>query len=376
MSAPLLLSPVTLRGLTLRNRIVVSPMCQYASKDGAPTDWHMVHLGKFALGGSGIVFCEETAVEERGRKTYGCAGIYDDKHIPAYRRITDFIRANGAAPAIQLGHAGRKASCGPPWTNFRPLTPEDAATGLVPWRGVSSSELPAKPGALTPIALDEDGIKTVIHAWREAALRSVDAGYDICEIHGAHGYLIHQFLSPLSNLRSDSWGGSLEGRMQLALRISEEVRQVWPQDKPVFFRVSAIDGNGGAWDMDDTVALSRALKERGIDVISCSSGGINGPLNMAVVPRVPGYQVPYAERVRREADIATCAVGLITEPQQAEDILQAGQADLIALARELMEDPNWPVRAGKELKTEDYLDVLPADYAWWLRRREEIRRIS
>jgi len=375
-SRPLLLSPTTLRGLTVRNRIVVSPMCQYSSVDGAPSDWHLVHLGKFALGGAGIVFTEETAVEERGRKTYGCAGIYTDEHIPAYQRITEFIRSAGSTPAIQLGYAGRKASCGPPWTNFRPLTPEDADAGMPPWQGISASELPAKPEALVPMALDETELKTVIQSWRTAAQRSVDAGFDICEIHGAHGYLIHQFLSPLSNLRTDAWGGDLEGRMRLALRIAEEIREVWPSDKPVFFRVSAVDGNGGAWDMDDTVQLAAALRERGIDVISCSSGGINGPLNMAIVPRTPGYQVPYAERVKREAKIASCAVGLITEPQHAEDILQAGQADLIALARELMEDPNWPIRAGRELGVADYLDLLPPDYSWWLRRREEIRKMS
>ena len=376
MSTSLLLSPATLRGLTLRNRIVVSPMCQYQSVDGTPTDWHLVHLGKFALGGAGIVFCEETAVEERGRKTYGCAGIYADKHIGAYRRITDFIRTAGAVPAIQLGHSGRKASCGPPWTNFRPLTAEDAKEGMPPWQGISASALPAKPGAMTPVALDVAEIETVIQAWRTAAQRSIDAGFDICEIHGAHGYLIHQFLSPLSNQRSDSWGGSLEGRMRLALCIVEAVREVWPKDKPVFFRVSAVDGNGGAWEMDDTVKLSMALKERGVDVVTCSSGGINGPLNMAVVPRHPGYQVPYAERVRREAQIATCAVGLITEPKQAEAILQNGQADFIALARELMVDPNWPVRAGRALMMDDYLSILPPDYAWWLKRREEIRGLS
>lgn len=375
-SRPLLLSPTTLRGLTVRNRIVVSPMCQYSSVDGAPSDWHLVHLGKFALGGAGIVFTEETAVEERGRKTYGCAGIYTDEHVRAYQRITEFIRSAGSVPAIQLGHAGRKASCGPPWTNFRPLTPEDADAGMPPWQGISASELPAKPGALVPMALDEAQLKTVIQSWRTAAQRSIDAGFDICEIHGAHGYLIHQFLSPLSNLRTDAWGGDLEGRMRLALRIAEEIREIWPADKPVFFRVSAVDGNGGAWDMDDTVQLAAALRERGIDVITCSSGGINGPLNMAIVPRTPGYQVPYAERVRREAKIASCAVGLIAEPQHAEDILQAGQADLIALARELMEDPNWPIRAGRELGVADYLDLLPPDYSWWLRRREEIRKMS
>ncbi len=373
---PLLLSPITLRGLTIRNRVVVSPMCQYSSVEGGPTDWHLVHLGKFALGGAGIVFTEETAVEERGRKTYGCAGIYADRHVPAYRRITDFIREAGAVPAIQLGHAGRKASCGPPWTNFKPLTPEDSAAGMPPWRGVSASELPAKPGALTPIAMDEAELEVVIQSWRTAAQRSLVAGFDICEIHGAHGYLIHQFLSPLANLRTDRWGGSLENRMRLALRIAEEIREVWPADKPVFFRVSAIDGDGGAWNMDDTVQLAAALQERGIDVVTCSSGGINGPLNMAIVPRVPGYQVPYAERVKREAKLATCAVGLITEPAHAEAILQNGQADLIALARELMVDPNWPIRAGRELGMEDYLNFLPPDYAWWLRRREEIRKIS
>jgi 2,4-dienoyl-CoA reductase-like NADH-dependent reductase (Old Yellow Enzyme family) len=373
---PQLFTPYTLRGLTLRNRIVVSPMCQYVSQDGAATDWHLVHLGKFAMGGAGLVFCEETAVEARGRKTYGCAGMYDDRHVAAARRVNDFIHAAGAASGIQLGHAGRKASCAPPWTNFRPLTDEDARQGMPPWQGVSSSELPAKPGALVPHALDEGEIRAMIQTWRTAAQRSVDAGYDVCEVHGAHGYLIHQFLSPLANLRTDAWGGDLAGRMRLALEISEAVRQVWPRDKPVFFRVSAVDGDGGAWNMDDTVALSRALGVRGIDVVTCSSGGINGPLNMAVVPRVPGYQVPYAQRVRKEAGVASCAVGLITEPAHAERILQERQADLVALARELMADPNWPVRAAHELGVPDYLGLLPKDYAWWLRRREDIRALG
>lgn len=375
-SLPRLFSPYTLRGLTLRNRVVVSPMCQYVSQDGAATDWHLVHLGKFAMGGAGLVFCEETAVEERGRKTYGCAGMYADRHVTAARRVNDFIHAAGAASGIQLGHAGRKASCGPPWTNFRPLTADDAKHGMRPWQGVSSSELAAKPGALVPHALDESEIRAMIQTWRTAAQRSVDAGYDVCEVHGAHGYLIHQFLSPLANLRTDGWGGDLAGRMRLALEISEAVRQVWPRDRPVFFRVSAVDGDGGAWNMDDTVTLSRALRERGIDLVTCSSGGINGPLNMAVVPRVPGYQVPYADRVRREAGIASCAVGLITEPAHAEDILRQGQADLIALARELMADPNWPVRAAQALGVADYLGLLPQDYAWWLRRREDIRALG
>ena len=373
---PLLLSPIALRGITARNRVVVSPMCQYSSADGGPNDWHLVHLGKFALGGAGIVFCEETVVEERARKTYHCAGIYNDNHTPMYRRITDFLRANGSLPAIQLGHAGRRGSCGPPWKNFAPLTPDDAKDGGAPWPTVSASPLPVRAGAPMPIELSLDDIKIVVAAWRDAARRSVEAGFDICEIHGAHGYLIHQFLSPLANRRTDAYGGDAAGRMRLALEIASAVRGVWPDDKPLFFRVSAVDGSGGAWGIDDTVSLASELKQRGIDVITCSSGGIDGPLVGAVVPRVPGYQVPYAERVRADAGIMSCAVGLITEPQQAEDILERGQADLIALARELMYNPNWPVHAARALGHEGYLDLLPPAYAWWLKRREQTRELS
>ena len=375
-STPLLFTPIELAGLTARNRIVVSPMCQYSSEEGGPTDWHLVHLGKFAMGGAGIVFCEETAVEQRARKTYGCAGIYNDLHTPMYRRITDFMRSQGAIPAMQLGHSGRKASCGPPWTNFRPLTDADASEGHAPWRGVSASAIPAREDALTPNALTPDDIKGVVAAWREAALRTLDAGFDIVEIHGAHGYLIHQFLSPLANKRSDGYGGPLEGRMRFALEVTEAVRYVWPTDKPLFFRVSAVDGEGGVWNIEDTVVLAKALKARGVEVVTCSSGGIGGPLNMAIVPRLPGYQVPYAGRVRKEAGMKTCAVGLITEPAHAEQILGEGEADLIAMARELMYNPNWPVHAAKALGVPGYLDLLPPAYSWWLQRREQIREIT
>lgn len=373
---PLLFTPLPMAGLVARNRVVVSPMCQYSSAQGGPTDWHLVHLGKFALGGAGIVFCEETAVEERARKTYGCAGIYDERHVPMYRRITGFLRDNGAIPAMQLGHSGRKASCGPPWTNFQPLTADDARAGRAPWRGVSASAIPPRPDAPAPVELDGAAIRSVVAAWREAALRTLDAGFDILEIHGAHGYLIHQFLSPLANQRSDGYGGDLAGRMRFALEVTESVRAVWPADKPLFFRVSAVDGDGGAWNMDDTVTLARSLKARGVDVVTCSSGGINGPLNMAIVPRAPGYQVPYAARVRREAGMMTCAVGLITEAQQAEDVLQQEQADLVALAREFLYNPNWPVHAARQLGVADHLDLLPPAYAWWLKRREKIRELS
>lgn len=376
MTQPLLFTPIQLAGLTARNRIVVSPMCQYSSEEGGPTDWHLVHLGKFALGGAAIIFCEETAVEQRARKTYGCAGIYSDRHVPMYRRITDFIRGNKSIPAMQIGHSGRKASCGPPWTNFKPLTADDAKAGLTPWQGISASPLPHRDDAQTPHELSVADIRAVIAAWREAALRTLDAGFDVIEIHGAHGYLIHQFLSPLANKRSDAYGGDLQGRMRFALELTEAVRAAWPKDKPLWFRVSAVDGDGGAWDMDDTVTLARELKARGVDVIACSSGGINGPLNMAIVPRTPGYQVPYAERVRKEAGIMSCAVGLITEAEHAEQILQQGQADFIAMAREFLYNPNWPVHAAKQLGVTDYLDLLPEEYAWWLKRREKIRDLS
>jgi 2,4-dienoyl-CoA reductase-like NADH-dependent reductase (Old Yellow Enzyme family) len=376
MPQPLLFTPIQLAGLTARNRIVVSPMCQYSSQDGGPTDWHLVHLGKFALGGAGIVFCEETAVEMRARKTYGCAGIYSGKHVPMYRRITEFINKNKSIAAMQIGHSGRKAACGPPWTDFTPLNASDANNGMPPWQGVSASAVAHRADAQAPHALTVTEIREVIDAWREAALRTLDAGFEMVEIHGAHGYLIHQFLSPLANTRRDTYGGDLQGRMRFALELTESVRAVWPREKPLWFRVSAVDGDGGAWSLDDTVVLARELKARGVDVVSCSSGGINGPLNMAIVPRTPGYQVPYAERVRRDAGLATCAVGLITEAAHAEDILQKGQADLVAMARELMYNPNWPVHAAKQLGVHDYLDLLPEEYAWWLKRREKIRDLS
>ena len=375
-SCPLLFQPLTLRGVTIRNRIVVSPMCQYVSIDGGPTDWHLVHLGKFAMGGAGIVFGEETSVEQRGRKTYGCAGIYADHHVPAYRRVTEFLKEQGAVPAIQLGHSGRKASCRPPWQGFAPLDDADARAGRPGWPGLAPSPIPTSEAAMVPQEMDLNDIQVLRQAWHDAALRAVDAGYDICEVHGAHGYLIQQFLSPITNQRQDAYGGDREGRMRLALEIVETVREAWPKDKPLFFRVSAVDGKGGHWDLDDTIALSKELKVRGVDVVDCSSGGISGPLTMSIVPRVPGYQVPFAQAVRREAGIATQAVGLITEPQQAEDILQAGHADLIALARELLLDPNWPVKAALELGADGALDLLPDSYAWWLHRREAIRAAS
>ena len=368
---PLLFTPIQLRSVLARNRIVSSPMCQYASDDGGPEEWQLVNFGRFAMGGCGIVFGEESAVEARGRKTHHCAGIYSDSHIPAYRRITDFIKSLGAVPAIQLGHCGRRASQHGPLKDRATLTEVDAQDNMQPWQGISPSPLPPTPGGAIPREMDASDIRATIVAWREAAQRSVDAGYDICEIHGAHGYLIHQFLSPLSNLRSDGYGGSLEGRMRYALEVVEAVRAVWPQDKPLFFRTSAVEGAGGVWGIEETLALTRELKLRGVDAVDCSSGGVGGDGPMPGVPRVPGFQAGYAREIRRDTGMPTVAVGMITDAHHAEAILRDGSADLIALARGLMDNPNWPLHAARELGYADPLSLVHAREAQRLRLLEQ-----
>lgn len=373
-NVPLLFTPIRLRSIVARNRIVCSPMCQYVSDDGTPNDWQLVNFGRFAMSGTGIVFGEETAVERRGRKTHHCAGIYKDSHIPAYRRINEFIQSLGAVPAIQLGHCGRRASEHGPLKDRANLDDDDARMGLKPWQGVAPSPLPAKAGGPVPRELDRADIRHNIAAWREAAQRALDAGYEICEIHGAHGYLIHQFLSPVSNKRTDAYGGSLEGRMRFALEVVDAVRAVWPADRPLFFRCSAVEGAGGEWGIDDTLVLARELKAHGVDVIDCSSGGIAGDGPMPAIPRVPGYQAGYAREVKREIGIPTMAVGLITEPEHAESILREGHADLIALARELMDNPNWPLQAARALGYGDSYDLVHAREAQRLRLRERHRR--
>lgn len=372
--APLLFTPIQLRGVEVRNRIVCSPMCQYMSDDGGPAEWQLVNFGRFAMGGSGIVFGEETAVEARGRKTHHCAGLYKDSHIPQYRRINDFIKSLGSVPAIQLGHCGRRASEHGPLKNRAQLTEVDAREGLIPWQGIAPSAVPTSPGAAMPRAMDLNDIRDNLEAWREATQRSLDAGYDIVEIHAAHGYLLHQFLSPLSNHRTDSYGGSLEGRMRFVLEVIETVRDAWPADKPLFLRVSSIDGAGGQWSIDDSIALAREAKARGVDVVDCSSGGISGEGGLAPLPRVPGYQVGFAREIRKDIGIPTVAVGMITEPAHAEAILREGSADMIALARELMDHPNWPLHAARVLGVADPLGLVHAREAQRLRLREQHRQ--
>ena len=371
MAQPLLLSPTTLRRVTLRNRIVISPLCQYSAGDGMANDWHFAHLARFALGGAGAVFVEATAVHRDGRITHGDMGLWSDAHVAPLRRIADFLRAQGAVPAIQLGHAGRKASMQRPWHGNGPLDSSDRARGEEVWRIVAPSALAMDEGWLTPVELAHAEMAELREHFRRAALRAAAAGFDIVEVHGAHGYLLHSFLSPLSNRRNDAYGGDRAGRMRFPLEIAETVRAAWPQDKPVFFRVSSVDGIDGGWTLDDTVALARELKARDVDVVDCSSGGIAGSATAARIPRHPGFQVPFAERVRREAGIKTMAVGLILEPQQAEDVLQAGHADLIAIGRQALYEPNWPLHAERALGGDaaDF-ERWPVQAGWWLERRE------
>ena len=337
----MLLEPITLGVLHLRNRIVVSPMCQYSSPGGVPTDWHLVHLGSRAVGGAGLVFTEASAVSPEGRISPDDAGIWNDAQAEAWSRIVPFIRGQGAAAGIQLAHAGRKASTDAPWRGGRPL---DAARGG--WTPVAPSAIAFDEGHPLPIELDAVGIAKVVADFRAAARRAREAGFDVIELHAAHGYLLHQFLSPLSNTRTDEYGGSLENRARLLREVIAAVRETWPAPMPLWVRLSGTDWAEGGWDIDECVQLVRTLRDAGVDVIDCSSGGT---VPHPKVPTGPGYQVPFASRIRREARIATATVGLITDARQAEEILQSGDADLIEMAREFLRDPYFPRRAAKEL---------------------------
>lgn len=336
-----LFDPLTLRGVTLRNRIGVSPMCQYSAEDGFANDWHFVHLGSRAVGGAGLIIAEATAVEARGRISPQDLGIWSDAHVEPFIRLNNFMREHGAVAGVQLAHAGRKASTRRPWDIRAPLTDSDGG-----WDVVAPSPLAFDEGYRQPHELSRDEIQGIVTAFRDAALRADKAGFDFVEIHGAHGYLIHSFLSPLSNQRGDEYGGSFEGRVCFLLEIIRAVREVWPEHKPLGVRLSATDWVDGGWTIEDSIEAAKLLKAEGVDLIDCSSGG-NAP--RIQIPVGAGYQVPLAEAVRREADIPTAAVGLITQPMQADEIIRNGRADVILLARELLRDPYWPLHAAKML---------------------------
>ncbi len=338
-----LFAPLTIRSLTLRNRIAVSPMCQYSCQDGFATDWHMVHLGSRAVGGAGLVIAEATAVEARGRITPADLGIWKDEQVPNLARIARFLREQGAIAGIQVAHAGRKASCRRPWEGGAAIPPGD-----VGWQTVAPSPIPFRAGDPVPLELSVSGIGSIVEAFVSAARRVREAGFQVIEIHAAHGYLLHEFLSPLSNRRTDQYGGSLENRMRFPLEVAKAVRAEWPESLPVFFRLSATDWVQGGWDIGDAVELARKLRDLGIDLIDCSSGGA---VPDAKVPTTPGYQVPFAEQIRREAGVPTGAVGLITRASQADSIVREGRADLVLLARELLRNPYWPLHAAVALGT-------------------------
>ncbi len=367
MSTPALFAPLTLRGLTLPNRLVVAPMCQYSVTDGLVGDYHLAHLGRFALGGFGLVVVEATGVTPEGRISHGDVGLWSDEHVPGLARVAEFLRAHGAAAGIQLAHAGAKASSLRPWDGGGPVTPENTRPGEQPWPTVSASAVPAGPGYPTPHALTVDELAELRDAFVSATRRSLTAGFDVVEVHAAHGYLLHQFLSPLTNRRDDGYGGSLEQRMRFPLEVVEAVRAAWPADRPLFVRVSSVDGSRNGITIDDTVAFARELKARGVDVVDISGGGVGGGWEH---PIGYGYQVPYAAQVRAQAQIGTMAVGLIVDARQAEAIVASGAADLVALAREAQDDPNFAVHAFREL-TDGY-DVYPVQAGPRLASRDRL----
>ncbi len=339
-----LFTPLRLRGLEVRNRIFVSPMCQYSSHDGLPTDWHLVHLGSRAVGGAGLVMVEASAVTPEGRISPFDSGIWSEAHAAAFRPIARFLREHGAVPAIQIAHAGRKASTGRPWEGGRPIPPEAGG-----WRPIAPSAIPFSENHARPREMTADDIDAAVASFERAARLSVDAGFEAVEIHGAHGYLIHEFLSPHSNRRTDDHGGPFENRVRFPLRVARAVRAAVPAERPVLVRISATDWAEGGWDIDQSVRFAALLKEAGVDLVDCSSGGA---VSFAKVPVAPGYQVPFAERIRRETGIATGAVGLIAEARQAEEIIASGRADAVLLARAMLRDPYWPLRAARALGVE------------------------
>ena len=339
-----LFSSLRIKDVTLRNRIAISPMCTYSATDGFANDWHLVHLGSRATGGAGLIIQEATAVSPEGRISPGDLGLYFEGHIEMLHRMNSFIHQQGAVAGVQLAHAGRKAGCSRPWDGGKQLKIADGG-----WTTVAPSAVAFYPDDDAPSALDQTGIQKVISDFRTAAARALEAGYKLIEIHAAHGYLVHQFLSPLSNHRTDKYGGSFENRIRLLLEIVGAVQSVWPQNHPLFVRISATDWAEGGWDVDEAVQLAVLLKELGVDLIDCSSGGL---VPYQQIPLGPGYQVPFAQRIKKETGVLTAAVGLITDARQAEEILQQEQADLILIARQSLRDPYFALNAAKLLGEE------------------------
>jgi len=365
-----LLMPIRLRDVVLKNRIVISPMCTYSAVDGLLDDFHLAHLGRFALGGAGLVFIEATAVSERGRITHGCSGLWRDEQIEPVRRVATLLHRFGCAAGIQLSHAGHKAASQRPWHGARPLGAEDMELrSEEPWPVEGVVAIPFDSGWASPAAMDEADLRRVAGEFAAAAGRANVAGLDVVELHCAHGYLLHSFLSPLSNTRNDAWGGDLAGRMRFPLEVVRAVRLAWPNRKPLFVRISSVDGIDVGWSIEDSIAFARELKALGVDVVDCSSGGMKLEKHQNLLQREPGFHLPYSERIRREAGVPTVAVGLIRDPLFAETIVAGGKADLISIARESLFDPNWPVHAALALEGTSAWGRWPEQFGWWLMRR-------
>jgi 2,4-dienoyl-CoA reductase-like NADH-dependent reductase (Old Yellow Enzyme family) len=337
----LLFEPLSIRSITLKNRIVVSPMCEYSSQDGFANDWHLVHLGSRAVGGAALVIVEATAVSPEGRITHDDLGIWKDDHIDFLSRITSFIEKQNAVPGIQLAHAGRKASHHSPWKGGKPLQPHEA-----PWQTLAPSAIPFKEGEPAPVAMSRQHIQQVVHDFRSAAIRAGKAGFKIMEIHAAHGYLLNEFMCLSSNQRTDEYGGSFENRIRIVLEVIDAIREVWSKNLPLFIRISCTEWIEGGWTIEDSIRFVHTIKDKDVDLVDCSSGGNS---HAQKIPGAPLYQVPFAEAIKKQTGMKTGAVGLITTAQQAEGILQAQQADIIVLARQLLRDPYFPLHAAKEL---------------------------
>lgn len=370
---PGLHSPFTLRSITVKNRIVVSPMSQYRAVDGVANEWHLVHLGRFALGGAGLVLAEATAVTPDGRRTHGDLGLWTDEQAEALALVMAFIEREGSVPGVQLGHAGRKASERRPWHGETPVDQDDIELRSEhPWPAIAPSPVPYAEGWPTPTEMSAAMIEETVEAFGRAARRAAEAGAKVIEVYAAHGFLIHQFLSPIANHRQDEWGGNAENRRRFAVEVARAIRRHWPDDLPLLFRLSATDWLDGGVEIDDTVLTARALKAEGVDMIDCSTGGVGGRERPRRMTIEQGFQVPFADTVRRQADIATAAVGFLWDPQACNAIIEDGRADLIAFARELLDDPNWPLRARAALDADAGFDEWPVESGWWLEKRQRL----
>lgn len=368
-----LFEPYQIRGITLKNRVCVSPMSQYRAKDGLANDWHFAHLARFALGGCGTVFTEATAISSKGRRTHGDLGLWDDGQIEAMSRIAKFIKAEGATPGIQLAHAGRKASERRPWHGETPVNDEDInVRDEYPWIAMGPTSEPYRSEWPATKMMTEEDINRVINEFGAAAARADAAGFEAIEVYAAHGFLLHQFYSPLCNSRDDVWGGDFERRIRLSLEVASSIRRHWPDDKALFFRISATDWIDGGWSISDSIRFAQALKIRGVDVIDCSSGGIGGPHPMPHFPLGPAFQSELAEKVRHGAEITTMSVGLIWEAKIANAIIESGKADLVAIGRELLNNPNWALHAAEELSVDNSFSMWDPAFGWWLHKRKRV----